>query len=1031
KDGTGTLTLGASGALTTYQTILINSGNLDFHDGGRIATYPNITLANMPSAALTLGSANFVGGLNGGGANGGIVRPESTVVGRLTLYLNGTGSFAGSLQDNGAGILEIETYPSANQTFTGTNTYSGTTAVDLGTLIFTGQGSARNTSGIDIYSNGTSDALILDNSSINNGDRLSNTAPINLGGNLTFIGNKAAPASETLGGLTIQPTHTSFVTVMPDSAQTSTLSFSSIGVTTASTLPTGLVVLRGEHLGAAPGAGVANIRLTTLPTLVGGGGAAGSKTMSILPYAVGDSSATGVGNSFVAYDVNGLRPLADTEYANNDFTIPGANVNVDSAATVSGAASVTSLRLKNGADITGSGSVTVTSGMLLQLPGVSNIRNAQLDFGANAVVLDIQGTTNISSSITGTNSVRGIDKLGNGRLILSGANTYAGPTYVSEGVLNIQNGSALGAGGSFTNVLLGAVLEVQGNIHVGNEGLLLQGPGLGSLPARGALRSISGNNIWDGAVSTQGASNIGVDSGSLTINGTFSGNLTKVGRGSLIFAKVWDSSNGTGNITDGWLVSTATSGNPFGILTLSNSGMEIAPSGSGGAIALGQARALTYNGGVSLKISKGSNSSLTFTIAGAQGGSNSTMVVIPGSGLAGLGVTEKLVAPLGNPLGGILPASVVGQDNDADRSATFLTYSMINGVVPALFGGTDLNTAGVTVFQASTDQILTADRQVFALRDNGHVIDLAGKQLTVGSNNVTSGIILNGGTIQNGTLNMSGTSGAIYTSLAGGAISTPIVADPSAGIAFFGPGKLTLSSANTYLGITYVNGGNLNLQGSITSQVLIAPSAVLSGTGRTTKAISGGTISPGDGGAGILTASSVGIQEVAGSTTMGTYTNFAFQFTKTGLPNFGSATASENDVLHLTNPGAAFSGGALSDANEVDLYFNVSFGLQMGQTYVGGFFTDQSAAFDSAISGADYKFFVSDPLGTMTFDGVTYSSIDGSQIALSTVPLTADFGSGAVNGYAMQVQVVPEPGSLVAMLSGVVVLGSFRRRRRI
>ncbi|EDY16428.1 hypothetical protein CfE428DRAFT_6047 [Chthoniobacter flavus Ellin428] len=53
-----------------------------------------------------------------------------------------------------------------------------------------------------------------------------------------------------------------------------------------------------------------------------------------------------------------------------------------------------------------------------------------------------------------------------------------------------------------------------------------------------------------------------------------------------------------------------------------------------------------------------------------------------------------------------------------------------------------------------------------------------------------------------------------------------------------------------------------------------------------------------------------------------------------------------------------------------------------------------------------------------------------SDIAISTVPETADFGSGPVDGYAMQVQIVPEPGSLSALLGGIAVLGFRRRQRR-
>src|SRR4051812_8929693 len=70
---------------------------------------------------------------------------------------------------------------------------------------------------------------------------------------------------------------------------------------------------------AKGGANVSKIDFTTSPTgdLVGGGGAAGSTTLSILPYVVGTSSGNGAEpDRPVTIGASGLRPLTTGELHN-------------------------------------------------------------------------------------------------------------------------------------------------------------------------------------------------------------------------------------------------------------------------------------------------------------------------------------------------------------------------------------------------------------------------------------------------------------------------------------------------------------------------------------------------------------------------------------------------------------------------------------------------------------------------------------------------------------------------------------------
>ncbi|MBI2498301.1 MAG: autotransporter-associated beta strand repeat-containing protein, partial [Opitutae bacterium] len=108
---------------------------------------------------------------------------------------------------------------------------------------------------------------------------------------------------------------------------------------------------------------------------------------------------------------------------------------------------------------------------------------------------------------------------------------YTGLTSVTAGVLNIQNSSALGTTAAGTTVTTGEQLQLQGGIAVGAETLSLTGTGVGTT---GALRNISGDNSFAGAITLTGDTQINADAGSLALSGGITGatnNLTIDGGG--------------------------------------------------------------------------------------------------------------------------------------------------------------------------------------------------------------------------------------------------------------------------------------------------------------------------------------------------------------------------------------------------------------------------------------------------------------------------------------------------------------------
>jgi hypothetical protein len=193
--------------------------------------------------------------------------------------------------------------------------------------------------------------------------------------------------------------------------------------------------------------------------------------------------------------------------------------------------------------------------------------------------------------------------------------------------------------------------------------------------------------------------------------------------------------------------------------------------------------------------------------------------------------------------------------------------------------------------------------------------------------------------------------------------------------------------------------------------------ATLGGSGRVSAITGAGLVSPGNS-PGILTATSADLSSGL---------DFAFEFTQAGEPTWSSTTASGNDLLRLTNTTTPLVGTAGS-SNVFNIYF-----ASIGETYLGGLFTDKTSSFESTISGATFNYFVQDVSGTTLFSGTSYSALDAGQVTRSTVQVSsATFTGGTVNnGYTMQFVVVPEPQTLVLLGIGAAGIGwSIARRRR-
>ncbi len=208
-------------------------------------------------------------------------------------------------------------------------------------------------------------------------------------------------------------------------------------------------------------------------------------------------------------------------------------------------------------------------------------------------------------------------------------------------------------------------------------------------------------------------------------------------------------------------------------------------------------------------------------------------------------------------------------------------------------------------------------------------------------------------------------------------------------------GFLTLSGSSTYTGPTWIHEGSLRVIGTLASSasVRLASLATLAGSGQVPQILGSGTVAPGSAQA-ILTAPSVNPSSGL---------DFAFEFTSATAPTFGSATASVNDLLHLT--GTVPFTSNLTATNQVAIFLDVP-ELKAGEHFRGGFFLDASADFLPSVEGATFLVHLRDAAGPVAFGGQQYRVYAGPlEISLTTEAQTANFGVGDVGGRILQLGV--------------------------
>jgi autotransporter-associated beta strand protein len=514
--------LGGSGDL--YKTgqgtlVLTNTNNAAAATGRTVITSGVVAISSaaaLPGGVVALEPAGSFGGATlqflASAAFSKTITVNSPSVGGIVsgwIDTNGfsvthTGTLANSV--GGSNNVSLVKVGAGTLSYTSSQPFAGQVAVAGGTLTLVGGGALPNAIP-SVVAGGT---LTLDNANSPLSNRLRDGVLTLSGGNLNLLGSPLGAVTEMVGNLTLSSFTANTITMTPGGGATT------VAAATLTASGNGVLLVRGSGLGATPGAGSSNLLFTVnAPTQVGGFGATGTPTLSILPRFYADTtSSSGAGTDLVTYEtVRGVRPLTAAEYA------PGVtsgssvlnNVKLTAVATADDPTVVNALVLNGGGGVGGAGVLTVNSGTILAATGNAGVSAGVLSFGSAVGSVRTTGNLAIGSAL-----------VGGGGLTKSGAGTLT-----VNGVVNVGDSLAIAEGG----VVLGPAAVVSPNTRV----TVLPGTSLDLGGVSRTLGSLS-NPVFGptAALPPLGAgSTVSLGAGTLTLadptSPTFSGTVTGTG----------------------------------------------------------------------------------------------------------------------------------------------------------------------------------------------------------------------------------------------------------------------------------------------------------------------------------------------------------------------------------------------------------------------------------------------------------------------------------------------------------------------
>lgn len=448
--GTSTNTISSAISVAGTNTLNITGATQRLNTTGTINTNGNDIVLSGSTTASTLWqlSGNVTGGgrivLNGLG--GLLVSGDNTYTGSIIVNKGQAGGSIGSLNltsgsVRSASLIEINGY------LTGGNTQNGGTV-----MVGSGSGFAANPG-----QRLTQNVLTLNGGTLNLKGQ-AGSVPIGL------IQDDVATMNVKSGF--------SYLTIERATNTTGTL----LNVTSATRSAGATLFVTGANLASAVG-GVSDTGAQVLlgngsSFLKGGGGAAGSPTISIIPWLVANtSSSSTTPSSFATYTATGIRVINTATEMSSSITAGATSNVIVSSVGLASDATVNALQYttSSASNIGAGRTLTIASGGLYlnnTNAGIGVAGDAAagtLNFAtAEGIIWSLGSNANsIGSVIAGSG---GLTKSGTGTLTVTGANTYTGDTYVSSGTLIVGDGtnsSNLGAGDVF--VAEGSLLDIRNN----------------------------------------------------------------------------------------------------------------------------------------------------------------------------------------------------------------------------------------------------------------------------------------------------------------------------------------------------------------------------------------------------------------------------------------------------------------------------------------------------------------------------------------------------------------------------------------
>lgn len=560
----------------------------------------------------------------------------------------------------------------------------------------------------------------------------------------------------------------------------------------------------------------------------------------------------------------------------------------------------------------------------------------------------------------------GLNKVGAGKVILQGNNTYSGTTTVSTGTLAIQHVHALGNNTAGTTVNNGArlQLDIAAGGTVAGEALTLNGSGISN---SGALQNLAGANTWSGGVSLATSSTIGVVGGSLNVTGLISGSasntLTKRGANTLTVSNAGNTFGGTTSIVQGALVVNGT----LGAITLSGGILggtgtvgAVTSAVAGGFIAPGASPETLNTGALTLN----SATTLVFELNGTT----------PGNGVTGYDqiIAAGTVALGSANLGGAVGFSPTVGDSfviiqaTGNISGTFAQGGDDATVFISGFKFTiDIDNSGATkkvtlIHAASATTTTVTSSQNPSVYGEDVTFTAAVTSEQGGPASGTVDFIVDGTTVANDVALAGGIATYSSDSLSVSGSPHTVTVNFTSGSGSFGPssgsltGGQTVNKANTGIVVTSSTGGTSVYGQDVTFTATVNPVAPGAGvpTGNVTFKIDGNTVVPSftlSGGTFALVVSNLAVSGTAHTVSV----------SYSGDSNFNTST------------GSLAGGQTVGKGNT-----SVAVSSSTGGTSVFG----QAVTFTATVSALSPA--VGTPTGNVRFiiDGVTQSPVGGVAI---------------------------------------------------